>query len=392
MSSKRYDVGGVMLPRPFHIQRLGHIGLSQADLEACTDFWVDNLGFRKTDALQPPGVPRPLGWFTTYGADHHALVHIDALLEQGGPHYGRGVTVNQISFQVGTLKEVADANAYFKENGIETWRYGRDFPGSNWAVYAYDPDGFRVEPFYGIEQIGWDRRSKPAPFYAMPDYTPHLPERAELSEIKAVEAANPDMAMGFRPAEDAPFECEVGGVMLQRPFAINRMGPVHLFVEDVDRSEAFYTQHFGLSRTEVVTWKGHRAVFLRHGNDHHAIGLFPAALREALELDQRTKLFSFGIELGSYQQLKDAVAWLRARGANVSTDLPSELRPGIDYAAFVRDPSGHTAMLYCGIEQVGWDGKPRPPEQRRKVQNTWPATLDAMSDTYVSLSRQGPMA
>ncbi|MFT3728104.1 MAG: VOC family protein [Terricaulis sp.] len=392
MSSKSYDVGGVRFARPFHIQRLGHIGLSQTDLEACTDFWVDNLGFRKTDALQPPGIPRPLGWFTTYGADHHALVQIDALLEQGGPHYARGITVNQISFQVGTLKEVADANAYFKENGIETWRYGRDFPGSNWAVYAYDPDGFRVELFYGIEQIGWDRRSKPVQLYSMPDYTPQLPERAELSEIKAAETNHPNMGAGFRPAEDAPFAYDVGGVMLQRPFAINRLGPVYLFVEDVDRSEAFYTRHFGLVCTETIIWRGHRAAFLRHGADHHVIGLFPAALRGTLELDQRTKLFSFGIELGSYQQLRDAVAWLRRRGLQVRTDLPRELRPGIDYAALVQDPSGHAALLYCGMEQVGWEGKPRAAGERREVLSEWPETLDAMSDTYASLSRQGPMA
>ena len=160
MSAQTYDVGGVTLPRPFHIQRLGHIGLTHADIDAAAKFYSEELGFRATDALQPPGVPMRLAWFSTYGADHHALVHVNAMLEAGAPGYSRGATVNQISFQVGTLQEVVDGNAYFAEQGVEQWRYGRDFPGSNWATYAYDPDGFRVELFYGIEQIGWDRRSK----------------------------------------------------------------------------------------------------------------------------------------------------------------------------------------------------------------------------------------
>ncbi len=392
MSERTYNVGGVVLPRPFSIQRLGHIGLTQADLEACTDFYVDGLGFRRTDPLIFPGMDKPLAWFTSHGTDHHTLAHIDAMLEADNPHYARGVSVNQISFQVGTLAEVADANKYFSQNNIQTWRYGRDFPGSNWAVYAYDPDGFRVELFYGMEQVGWDRQSKPPQFYLPPDYTPAIPEAAEISEIKQVRSEHPELPAGFRPQEDMPYDFEVGGVRLQRPFAINRVGPVHLFVDDVDLSEAFYTRHIGLVRTEELTWQGHRVCFLRHGTDHHSIGLFPIELRALLGMDKRTRLFSFGVELGSYQQLVDAVAWLKERGVDVVIDLPVELRPGIDYAAFIRDPSGHMTMLYCGMEQIGWDGNPRTLEQRRKVSANWPATLEPLSDTNMTLTRLGPMA
>jgi catechol-2,3-dioxygenase len=391
MSLKSYDVGGIVLPRPFHVQRLGHIGLTQQDLAGGAEFFCDGLGFRKTDMMAIPGLDRPAAWFTSFGADHHSLVHVDAMLEAQSPHYARGVTVNQISFQVGTLKEVADANAYFAENGIETWRYGRDFPGSNWAVYAFDPDGFRVELYYGMEQIGWDRRSKPAQYY-QPGYVPSLPEPAEFTEIANIEAAHPELGAGFRPAETMAFDHVVGGVKLARPFAINKIGPVHLFVDDIDASEAFYTRHVGLVRTEEVIWNGHPVRFLRHGTDHHSIGLFPIAIRAELGLDPRTRLMSIGVELGSYRQLADAVAWLRGRGVAVVTDRPADLRPGIDHAAFVTDPNGHMAMLYCGIEQIGWDGRPRAAADRRAVAADWPETLAPMSDTYLSLTRQGPMA
>ena len=42
----RFDVGGVMLPQPFKIRRLGHFGLNVPDPKACLDFYCEGLGFR----------------------------------------------------------------------------------------------------------------------------------------------------------------------------------------------------------------------------------------------------------------------------------------------------------------------------------------------------------
>jgi hypothetical protein len=43
------------------------------------------------------------------------------------------------------------------------------------------------------------------------------------------------------------------------------------------------------------------------------------------------------------------------------------------------------------MEQIGWDGRPRPREQRRPVDpNNWPATLSPMSDTYLGEPFLGP--
>ena len=75
---------------------------------------------------------------------------------------------------------------------------------------------------------------------------------------------------------------------------------------------------------------------------------------------------SFGIEVGSYQQLKDAVTYLKENGVRF-LDLPSELHPGIDYAAYAVDPEGNGIMLYYYMEQLGWEGRPRPAELRRAV-------------------------
>ncbi|MEQ6333647.1 VOC family protein [Sphingobium sp. MK2] len=387
-----YDVGGLTLDQPFRAQRLGHIGLSQVDPAACDNFYRDELGFRSTDAIMLPGMPAPAGYFTGIGTDHHTLANIAAFLEGDAPGYAKGVTVNQISFQVGTLEEVANANAFFAEADLVNWRFGRDSPGSNWANYVFDPDGFRVEMYYGMEQVGWDRRSKPLQLFTAPDYVPNLPEPAEISEVLAAEAKHGTLPLGYRPDEPMPFEHNLGGVMVQRPFAVNRIGPVHILVEDLAVSERFYTEKVGLTRTEEVAFEGGRAVFLRLGTDHHVIGLFELGLRDAIKADPRTRLGALGIELGSYRQLRAAVAWLSARGHAVWTDCPQALRPGIEHAAFLRDPGGHTLMLYCGIEQIGWSGEPRPAADRPVVDPDWPETLRPTDNRYSTLTRQGPIA
>jgi len=387
-----FNVGGLSLDRPFRLQRLGHIGLTQADAAGCDAFYRDELGFRSTDHLQLPGMPAPIGFFCGVGTDHHTLANLADLVEGDNPNYAKGITVNQISFQVGTLEEVSAGNAFFEAAGLTNWRLGRDSPGSNWANYVFDPDGFRVELYYGMEQIGWDRRSKPVHLHTSPDYKPQLPEKAEIVEVLDAEARVATAVPGYRPEESMPFVHETGGVLLQRPFAINRIGPVHLLVEDIEESLRFYVDKIGLIVTEQVIYDGKRAVFLRDGTDHHVIALFELGLRDVIKASPRTRLGLFGVELGSYRQLREAVIWLRERGHEVWTDAPQALRPGIDHAAFLRDPGGHTIMLYCGMEQIGWSGEPRPAAERPPVPSVWPETIEPTDNRFATLTRQGPLA
>ena len=63
----KYNVGGVLLDRPFKIRRLGHFGFNVTDLEASLHFYSDLLGFRVSDE-------GAMGFFMRYGTDHHAFV------------------------------------------------------------------------------------------------------------------------------------------------------------------------------------------------------------------------------------------------------------------------------------------------------------------------------
>ncbi len=399
----RYNVGGVLLERPFKIRRLGHFGLNLSDLPAAVEFYCKHLGFRLTDELDFRHTPRrdavaglkdPRLIFTTHGTDHHAFVL--GSRELGGflfgPQANPEVTINQITWQVGTLEEIQGAVQFYKEKGVSISRVGRDMPGSNWHVYVPDPDGHTVELYYGIEQIGWNGKSKPVSMYYRGFFeAPELPQISEATEIREAGDKGIDVFSGRQCLDMEPGSYDVGGILLPRPFKITKIGPVGLFVRDLARSEEFYTHILGFVKTEEVTCKGRRCLFLRNGTEHHSLGLFPRELRQELGLSAHTTCMSFGLELGSYEQLRNAVRFLKDKGAKIVNSIPPELYPGIDYAAHVLDPDGHCLQLYYYMEQIGWDGKPRSRGERRGVQEEWPEVLEALSDTYADQTFQGPL-
>lgn len=397
IQTRKYDVGGVLLNQPFKIRRLGHFGFNVTNLEACTHFYADLIGFKISDAGAQGG------YFMRFGTDHHAFAMFSKKIvderraqqeASGQPvrRYKDDITINQITWQTQSLSEPVGAVDYFAERGIELQRTGRDGAGSNWATYFYDPDGHTNELYYGIEQIGWDGLSKPAEYRRPVREKVQLPVKSEFDEIQESMATGVPNNSGYRYIEEMPPIYEVDGIMLPRPFKMVRHGPVNIFVEDVERAVRFYTEELGFELTESVRWQEGEAAFLRCNTEHHSLGLFPKAWRERLGMSPHTTLMSFGIQVANYRQLRDAVDFLRQNGVRVETDLvPQQLYPGIDYTAHAFDPDGHCIQLYYYMEQVGWDGKPRPPEARRQVDPArWPEALEPMSDTFKGEPFLGP--
>lgn len=389
----KYDVGGVLLDRPFKIRRLGHFGLNLTNFEEGLRLYRDLLGFRVSDT-------GAAGYFMRYGSDHHALNLADkkerdarAAADPAGRRYSKpDITTNQITWQTQSLTEPVKAVDYFAERGIPLQRTGRDGAGSNWATYFYDPDGHTNELYYGIEQIGWDGLSKPAEYRRPVRETVKLPVPSEFEEIQeSMATTGVALNTGHRYVE-LPSEYEVDGILLPRPFKIVKHGPVNLFVENVDQARAFYEGELGFVVTEESVWQGERCLFLRCSTEHHSLGLFPIAWRERLGLSSHTTIMSFGLQVANYRQLREAVDFLRQNGVRVETNLiPPELYPGIDYTAHAFDPDGHCLQLYYYMEQVGWDGKPRPAHLRPKVDNTnWPDTVAGQSDSYAGEVYLGP--
>ena len=402
-SPEKFNVGGILLNQPFKIRRLGHFGFNLVNMEEGVRFYIDWLGFRLSDTMdyskrakspdQVAGLGDPNGYFTRYGTDHHAMVLFpkrvrDALGRSEKP----GITVNQITWQAGSLSEVGNAIRWFTEKGIKLQRSGRDMPGSNWHTYLFDPDGHQNELYYGIEQVGWNGHSKPRVMYDRGfDHPPELPQISEQQEVQDALAKQVDLLSGYRYVEKLPATFDVDGVLLPRPFKIVRLGPVYLFVEDLAAAESFYRDALGFTVTEEAVFKGQRCLFLRCNTEHHSLALFPLALRDVLGLSSHSKCAAFGLQVANYRQLRDAVAFFRDRGVKVSDAIPPALHPGIEYAAHIFDPDGHCLQLYHSMEQIGWDGRPRPKESRRpRALSQWPEVLEADSSAYLGEPFLGP--
>ena len=399
----RFNVGGVLLNQPFKIRRLGHFGFNLVAMDEGVPFYRDLLGFRVSDVMdysrrakdpaQLAGLGDPNGYFTRYGTDHHAMVLFPKRVREAlGRHDKPGVTINQITWQVGSLNEVGSAIRWFTERGIKQQRSGRDMPGSNWHTYLFDPDGHSNELYYGIEQIGWTGHSKPRVMYDRGfDEPPSLPQISEQQEVQEALAKNVDLISGYRHVERLRATFDVDGILLPRPFKIVRLGPVYLFMQNLAQAEAFYRDILGFTLTEEVTWQGQRCVFMRANTEHHSLALFPLALREVLGLSPHSSCAALGLQLANYRQLRDAVKFLKDHGVKVSEALPLELHPGIDYAANVFDPDGHCIQLYHAMEQIGWENKPRPKELRqpRKL-SEWPEVLESDANSYLGEPYLGP--
>jgi catechol 2,3-dioxygenase-like lactoylglutathione lyase family enzyme len=398
-SQPRYDVGGVLLDRPFRIRRLGHFGVNVDRMDEARRFYCDLLGFMVSDGLDfgarlspeqrsQIGTNPTAGYFTRYGTDHHAFVLFPkTALQVMRPEEANQITLNQITWQVGSLAEVVEGSRYFEARGVRVRRSGRDTPGSNWHTYPFDPDGHVNELYYGIEQIGWPGFSKPRAMYNRGfGERPPLPQISEFDEIQAARAEHIDLESGYRYIEEVPRTFDVDGILLARPFKIVRIGPVRLFVEDVERSRVFYESVMGLTCSTTVTWNGHRCAFLRANTEHHCLALYPLALRESLGLSSHTTLMSFGLQLANYRQLRDAATFLRERGVQVRT-LPPELSPGIDYSFIAIDPEGHAMQLYYYMQQ---SPTAAPVADGAESLERWPATVEARADTFGGEPYLGP--
>jgi len=391
----KYNVGGVALDRPFKILRLGHFGFNAADLEASRRFYFDLLGFFVTE-------PAGAGYFGRHAGDHHSFALFDKKIfnqrQYAGPnakHFRAENDINQITWQVQSVAEMAEATRYFHDIGVEVMREGRaGGGGSQFHLYVWAPDEQIFELYYGIEQISWSGYARPV---AMRHGTAVAPSEPQLPDYQLV---TDDMNQGInvldgvRYLSKMPLKYNVDGLLLPQPFKIVRVGPVKLFVDDCEELKRWHTRVLGFTLTEEVEWQGERCAFLRCNNEHHSLGIFPKSWRKKLGLSETTSNLSFGLQLANYRQLKDAVKFLRDNGVRVETDIiPPDLHPGIDYAAYAFDPDGHCIELYCAMEQLGWEGKPRPKELRRKVDpNRWPEILEPLSDTYTGEPYIGPWA
>jgi len=148
-------------------------------------------------------------------------------------------------------------------------------------------------------------------------------------------------------------------------FHISKLGHVVLQVADLERSTAFYTQILGFKVSDVYpeTMMPGGMVFLRCNTDHHCLALVGAASAQSANHE----LHHFAFEVPTLAEVVRACDRLRAH--NVKIDFEGRRRAGCQIAVEFRDPDNHSVEIYWGVDQVGSDGRVRPPSEWHGVKS-----------------------
>lgn len=142
---------------PFAVQKIGHAVINVADLEASKRFYTEVLGFKISD-IYPDGMMPGGMVFLRCNGDHHCLA-----LVGGAPAASDArKTLHHLAFELATLDEVFRARDHLNGHGAKIVYEGRRRAGCQVSVEFLDPDGHHLELYWGVDQIGFDGRSRPA--------------------------------------------------------------------------------------------------------------------------------------------------------------------------------------------------------------------------------------
>lgn len=146
------------------------------------------------------------------------------------------------------------------------------------------------------------------------------------------------------------------------PFRLNKIGHVVLMVTDLRRSVAFYTGVLGFRVSDVYpeTMMKGGMVFMRCAADHHGVALVGAAPGAS----PQHELHHMAFEVSTLDEVFAARDFLRKQGVKI--EFEGRRRAGCQVAVEFRDPDGHWLEIYWGLDQVGADGRVRPPEEWRE--------------------------
>jgi len=140
---------------PIRIKKIGHVVLSVSDIERSSKFWTDVMGFKFSDKNE--GGMR----FFRNSTDHHTIALVQATEKNELPKRGQ-VGFDHMALEVPTVSELFKIRDFLKSKGVEIFYEGRRGPGGNPGLEFYDPDGFKIEIYSAMDQIGTDGKSRPA--------------------------------------------------------------------------------------------------------------------------------------------------------------------------------------------------------------------------------------
>lgn len=184
---------------PFNITKIGHVVLNCSDLERSVKFYTEVLGFKVSDVYTPDIAPGGMV-FMRCNADHHGVALVGSM-----PGTSPNIELNHMAFEVGTLDEVFRARDHLKKHNVPLDFEGRRRAGVQIAVEFRDPDGHRLEIFWGLDQVGSDGYVRPAAEWKWA----HSLEDAVADPVKGQDTGLQDPSLlRQRTAEEAKRELE----------------------------------------------------------------------------------------------------------------------------------------------------------------------------------------
>jgi catechol-2,3-dioxygenase len=94
--------------------------------------------------------------FMRCNADHHGVALVGGLKQKPSES-----DLHHFAFEVGTLDEVLRAREHLRHHDVPVDFEGRRRAGCQIAVEFRDPDGHRLEIYWGVDQIGSEGRARP---------------------------------------------------------------------------------------------------------------------------------------------------------------------------------------------------------------------------------------
>lgn len=142
-------------PLPFKITKIGHVVLNSSNLDQSVRFYTEVLGFKVSDVYPTEMVAGGMV-FMRYDFDHHGVALVGSMT---GP--SPNFELNHIAFEVATLDEVVAARNHLRRAGVPIDFEGRRRAGVQIAVEFRDPDGHRLEIFWGLDRVYRDDQIRP---------------------------------------------------------------------------------------------------------------------------------------------------------------------------------------------------------------------------------------
>ena len=145
---------------------------------------------------------------------------------------------------------------------------------------------------------------------------------------------------------------------------IQKIGHIGLYCRDIEKMKQFYTDILGMKLSDV---NERGMVFLRFGADHHSFNLVSMPEEMKNKGSGAEALQHIALEVADLEELKKVKKYLQSKGVKGHTKIKHE-GPGNNYVYDFQDPEGNQLQFFCGIDQIGWDGKSRPKEQWKRFE------------------------